>query len=127
MTKPAPSMTPEQMVKSDMQTLLRQPAFLRFLWTVIQTSGVLQPTTDGPDGRNLRSEGRRNLGLEILAMAEKGQPIQSAHPDGPLLTLIQVLREETQKQPEETQRDRQDRYDELRDGDEPDDDQADTA
>jgi hypothetical protein len=110
-------MTPEQQLKSDMQELLARPSFRRFLWRVIQSSRLFASTTDGSEGRDRYNAGRRDLGLEILDMAEQGQPIQSAHPDGPLLTLIQALREETQKQPEETKRERQDRYSEVRDDD----------
>ncbi len=113
-------MTDEQQERADCEVLLRRPEFRRFLWRVIQTSGLFNRTTDGSDGRNLAyDEGRRNLGLEILDMAEKGQPIPDAHPDGPLLTLVQVLLEETQKPPTEKSnaRTRTDRYSELREPD----------
>ncbi len=106
--------------RSDMEFLMRRGEFQRFMWRVIQASGLLSRTTDGSEGRNLAfDEGRRNLGLDILDMAEKGQPIPDAHPDGPLLTLIQVLREETQKPPAERPNDRTkpDRYSELREPD----------
>ncbi len=107
--------------RADMEFLARRGEFQRFMWRVIQASGLLSRTTDGSEGRNLAyDEGRRNLGLDILDMAEKGQPIPDAHPDGALLTLIQVLREETQKPPTEkpnATRNRPDRYSELRDTD----------
>lgn len=87
--------------KDDMIELLAMPPFKRFLFRVIQNAGLFNAVTDGSGGRSLDYfEGRRNLGLEILDMAESGQPINDAHPSGPLLTLIQVLIEETQKPPE---------------------------
>jgi hypothetical protein len=102
-------MSDERLRKEDMTALIALPAFRRFLWRVIQTSGILEPTTDGSEGRHLAyAEGRRNLGLEILADAEQGQPV--AHPTGiPLLSVIQVLREEVQSTPQENAHGR--RYD----------------
>jgi hypothetical protein len=84
--------------KSDMQALLTRSEFTRFLFRVIQTSGILMTATDGSENQLLK-QGRRNLGLEILAMVEAGQP--AMHPEGlPILTLIQALREEA-NQPQE--------------------------
>jgi hypothetical protein len=106
-------MTPDQQHKLDMQFLLERAEFRRFLFRVIQTSGIFTRTTDGSVGRDLAyDEGRRNLGLDILDMAETGQPIPEVHPAGPLLTLIQALREET-SQPTEKPSGRRnpDRYD----------------
>jgi hypothetical protein len=85
-----------------MELLLQRPEFLRFIFELIQISGVLSATTDGSVGRDLAYfEGRRNLGLEILDLVEAGQPVER-HPLGPILTLMQVFREETLK-PTETQ------------------------
>jgi hypothetical protein len=85
-------------LKSDMDLLNQRPEWRRFLWRVIQSAGIFTRTTDGSVGRSLDYfEGRRNLGLDILDMAERGQPIPETHPDGPLFTLIQTLREETSK------------------------------
>jgi hypothetical protein len=87
--------------KDDMIVLLRLPEFRKFLFRVIQKGGLFDAVTDGSGGRSLDYfEGRRNLVLELLDMAESGQPINDAHSSGPLLTLIQVLIEETQKPPE---------------------------
>ena len=115
-------MTPEQREKADAQFILAHPETRRFLWRVIQSSGILSRTTDGSVDRHLAyDEGRRNLGLDILAMVEVGQP--HTHPDGqPILTLIQVLREEANSQPQEkTKRDRYDRNAELDRSDDGDD------
>lgn len=97
--------------KSDMEFLLQRPEFARFLFRVIQTSGIFSVTTDGAEAVTFRAEGRRQLGLEILDMAEEGQPV--AHPGKlPILTVLQALREEAQ-QPAEKDSDR--RYDRNRD------------
>ena len=103
--------------KQDMAFLNGRAEFRRFLFRVIQTSGLFHRTTDGSDGRNLDYfEGRRNLGLEILDMAESGQPIPHAHGDGPFLSLIQALREESQQPTEKPNAKRRyDRNSELAD------------
>jgi len=107
--------------REDMEHLLAQPQFRRFLWRVIQSARIFQGATDGSELRAV-NDGRRDLGLEILAMVETGQPIPYPHPDGPLLTLLMALRAEIeQPQPNErkTHEDRFDRTDELHDDDEP--------
>ena len=110
-------MTSEQQIKSDQEFLNARPEFRRFLWRVIQSAGIFNRTTDGSVDRHLAyAEGRRNLGLDILDMAELGQPIPDIHPDGPLLTLIQTLLEETQQPTEKPSASRKpDRYSELAD------------
>ena len=105
-------MTPEQRDKADAQFMLAHVETRRFLFRVIQLSGILSAATDGSIDRHLAyAEGRRNLGLDILAMVELGQP--QSHPDGlPILSMIQILREEANSQPQEKPtRDRYDRYD----------------
>ncbi len=96
--------------RADMAGLLALPAFRKYLWRIIQASGIHAATTNGADGRNLISEGRRNLGLDMLRDAARGQPIDD--PGNALtLTLIQVLSEEAQSTPAENQRGRRtDRY-----------------
>ena len=80
--------------REDLEHLLAQRQFLRFLSRVIQRARIFERTTDGSQGRDLSfTEGVRHLGLEILEMVEAGQPVP--HPDGtPILTVLQVLREE---------------------------------
>jgi hypothetical protein len=109
----------ERQQKLDLEHLLRQPEYLRFLFRVIQIARIFEPVTDGSDTRHLYHEGRRDLGLEILAMADAAQPVR--HESGlPILTAIQVLREEAQKPgTEKAKRTRYDRREELT----PDDDQ----
>jgi hypothetical protein len=89
-------MTPEDREKhnkSDLEHLLGQPQFQRFLLRAIQLTGFFETATDGSHDGAVERLARRNLGLDILAMVETGQPAQ--HPDGiPVLTLLQILREE---------------------------------
>jgi hypothetical protein len=93
----------------DMERLLALPEFLRFLSRVIQTSGIHSAETNGTDGRHLVSEGRRDLGLNILRDAARGQPVDD--PAGAFsMTLIQVLREEAQSALQETPNARRSRY-----------------
>lgn len=110
---------PDKRARLDAEHLLAQPEFVRFLWRAIQRAGIFNTTTDGSAGRDLGYfEGRRSLGLELLDMAESGQP--ASHPDKlPILTLLMVMREEAQSaQPVERNRDsknRTDRYSDLED------------
>lgn len=75
----------------EMAELLAIPAFRRLLWRISEAAGIVQ-STYGTDGRDLAfREGRRSLGLDILRMADAGQPIPHAHA---VSTLIAVLSEE---------------------------------
>jgi hypothetical protein len=109
----------DKRLKQDMEKLLGLAEFKRFLFFVIQNGRILDATTDGSDSRHLGNEGRRQLALEILARAALGQPAE--HSSYPILTLIQVLREEAQQQPEKPVDARYDRTAELDepDGDDP--------
>ena len=99
----------DQQHQSDMEHLLSQPQFLRFLFRSIQLAGILSHTTratEGSDGRDLAfSEGRRSLGFDILGEAHLGQPEQLRDRDSQcLLTLIAALSEEVQSRPMEKKR-----------------------
>jgi hypothetical protein len=112
----------ERQHRLDLEHLLRQAQFRRFLFRVIQSARIFEAVTDGSDTRHLYHEGRRDLGLDILGMVEAAQPAR--HDSGlPILTAIQVLLEEAQKAaPEKGGRGtRYDRHEELS----PDDDQPD--
>lgn len=90
--------------KAELELLLRQPPFVNFLYrTSIQMAGLLEynrPAANGSDGRNLASEGRRNLGLDILHDAARGIPLDD--PDARLTVLLdQILRERIQSTPQE--------------------------
>jgi hypothetical protein len=117
-------MTPDERDKrdrSDIQFLVQRAEFARFLFRVIQTARIFETATDGSNDEAAAALARRNLGLEILAMVEAGQPVP--HPDGlPILTVLQALREEANPPPQEkpSGRRNQDRYDrnsDLSDGD----------
>lgn len=99
----------EKSEKLDMEKLAAEPAFLRFLSRVIQTSEIHSATTDGADGRHLVSEGRRDLGLNILRDAARGMPVDDPQAAFGLL-LIQVIREDAQSTIQETPRARRPRY-----------------
>lgn len=96
--------------ETDMAALMALPEFRRFLFRSIQLAGILSPTTNGADGRNLDfHEGRRSLGFDILRDADAGQPAPLRHPHS-IMTLIAALREEatTASKPEKARV--QDRY-----------------
>lgn len=95
----------EKSEKSDLADLLGRPQFLRLLGRIVQTSGMLAPSASEP-----RSEGRRNLALDILRDVARGQ----THTDPEqafAATVIQVLAEQVQSAGEEKPRGRSSRYD----------------
>lgn len=107
----------DKLERAEMAELLKLPAFRKFLFRSIQSAGIFSSTTNGADGRNLVSEGRRNLGLDILHDAARGIP--TSDPEAAFMLLsIQVLREGAQSIPEENTRGRRSRHDED-DPDEP--------
>ena len=62
------------MREKDLALLLTSPLFREFLFEAIQLAGILQPA-NGYDSRDLAfAEGRRSLGLELLRLADLGQP-----------------------------------------------------
>src|SRR6478736_2308877 len=94
-----------------MTELMALPSFRHFLFRSIQKAGILQPATNGADGRNLEFlEGRRSLGFELLREADQGLP-PAARSDLSIMTLIAALREEaeTPRKPEK----KRDRYEEI--------------
>jgi len=102
----------DQQIREDMAQLMGLPAFRRFLWRAIQSAGIFSATANGSDDRHLIAEGRRQLGLLLLTDAEMGQPV--THPAGiPILTAIQVLREEAQAATKPEKAKRHDRTAEL--------------
>jgi hypothetical protein len=109
--------------RKDAEFLLQRPEFLRLLYVVIQSAGLLS-NTEAADGRTVRDQslewhsGRRSLGHELLLMIEQGQPDALRSPDGsPLMTLNAVIHEAIN--PKEKTRgrrnrdDNDDRYDDL--------------
>ena len=100
--------------KVDRSHLMTLPAFRRFIGLhAIQMAGIFNATATGSDGRNLYLEGRRSLGLDMLRDLDAAQPVQS--PSGiPVLTVMQLLREDAQSNPEGKPNDRS-LYSDLRD------------
>lgn len=107
----------EKQDREDMQFLNGRPEFRRFVLRVIQQAKIFASATDGSKDRHLAfDEGRRSLGLDILAMAETGQPV--THAEGlPILTIMQVFREEADKPQEKKIAKPRSRYDELNESD----------
>jgi len=85
--------------RNDAEFLLSRPEFLRFLYGIIQSAGIISNNV-AADGRTVRDldlswfEGRRSLGHEILLAIEQGQPDALRSPDyAPVATLEAVIRE----------------------------------
>ena len=103
----------------DAQYLLERPEFRRFLFTAIQSAGLLghHAPANGQLGSDLgHFEGRRSLGFELLSMADLGQPEPLRSPNA-LATLDAALRE-AMNPPKEKPRGRRndtDRYNDLPD------------
>lgn len=104
----------------DLAALMLQPAFRRFLFRVIESSGI-HASAYGSDERRLNGiEGRRSLGFDMLRWADEAQRIGAG--DG-LATLMQILIEASAStSPSETQNGRpqrphRNRNDELLDDD----------
>ena len=112
----------EKLRKAELAELLAIPGFRKFIWRSIQMAGIFAPVANGSDGRNLVSEGRRNLGLEILHDVAGGVPVDDPQAAFNFL-LLTILREEAQSQPSEKPNGRRNRYD--RDGDSDDGDGSD--
>jgi hypothetical protein len=102
--------------KADKQALMENPHFRRFLFALIQSTGVFDACAKIDDGTHLYREGRRSVTLDILRDMEDAQPIQSSS-GIPVLTSIQTLREEAQSGVKETKRGRSGTYRDLGDDD----------
>ena len=90
----------------DAEYLLTRSEFRRFLFAAIQAAGLLGHVSpaNGQLGRDL-AEGRRSLGLDLLALAETGQPEPLRSPQC-LATLDQIIREAMTPKPKDKPRDR---------------------
>lgn len=101
----------------DAEYLLGRAEFRRFMFSAIQSAGVITDNSlaNGQSGRDLSHfEGRRSLGLEMIAMLEAGQPEPLRSPLA-LATLDQILREAMNPAPSKEKPDgrRNDRYNDL--------------
>ncbi len=79
-----------------MLELVGRPAFMRFLFTVAQKAGIAASAY----GSNLDTssmDGRRSLGIDILAMADEAMPVRdvSRSPFNALGAAIAAMNEAT--------------------------------
>ncbi len=79
MAKRPRSIDPEAQQAADMLQLMGYPAFHRFLFTVMQRSGIAG-VAFGTEVATSYHEGRRSLGIDILRMADDALVVRS--PDG---------------------------------------------
>jgi hypothetical protein len=98
-----PRLTRAELARNDVESLMLDPKFLRFLSTIRLTAGI-ETVAYGPEDRHLHfAEGRRSLWCDILRTAELAQPE----------ALLLILTEEM-KAAKETTRGRPRKYDRLR-------------
>lgn len=97
--------------REDAEYLMGRAEFRRFLFAAIQAAGLLgySNPANGQTGRDL-VEGRRSLGLDLLAMADAGQPEPLRSPQA-LATLDQIIREAMTPKPKDKTRDRRNKHD----------------
>lgn len=102
--------------REDAEYLIGRPEFRRFLFVAIQSAGLLHHHTsaDGRLGRDLNFlEGRRSLGLDLLQMADAGQPEPLRTPTA-IATLDAAIREAMNPpNPKDRKRERTDRYSDI--------------
>jgi hypothetical protein len=69
-----PKLTRRQIADLDIEALMLEPKFLRFLSTIRMIAGI-ETVAYGPDDRHLHfAEGRRSLWCDILRTAELARP-----------------------------------------------------
>ena len=83
--------TAEEAQRADLQSLLRLPAFRRFLFRIVESSGICA-STYGTEGHLLYREGARSLGLDILRWVSDAHPVQE-HTGVPVNVLLTILAE----------------------------------
>ena len=81
----------EEAQRADLQALLRLPAFRRFLFRIVESSGIAA-STYGTEGHLLYREGARSLGLDILRWVSEAHPTPE-HPGVPVNALLTILSE----------------------------------
>lgn len=78
------------MLERDLQRLLELAEFKQFLFEAIQLAGIWNPA-NGHDQRDLAfAEGRRSLGLDLLELADRGQPKALRTPEA-LATINAII------------------------------------
>jgi hypothetical protein len=103
-----------EIARADMERLLEQSEFRLFLFAAIQRAGMWD-VANGHDQRDLAFfEGRRSLGLELLRMADDGQPDALRSPHA-LATLDAIIRTAMNPPPQSKEKahGRQDRYEDI--------------
>lgn len=100
-----------EFTREDAEFLLTRAEFRRFLFAAIQSAGLFAQyaPANGQTGRDL-TEGRRSLGLELLQLADAGQPDALRSPEA-LATLDQIIREAMTPQAKDKTRERRNRPD----------------
>lgn len=81
----------EEIAKADMVALLKLAPFRRFLFRVVERSGIAA-STYGTEEHLLYREGARSLGLDILRWVSEAHPMPE-HPGVPVLALLTILSE----------------------------------
>lgn len=102
------------MTDRDVQLLLSVPEFRQFLFEAIQLAGIWVPA-NGHDSRDLAfAEGRRSLGLDLLQLADRGQPKALRTPEA-LATINAIILTALNPPSKPEEKKRADRYDDIPD------------
>lgn len=102
------------MTDREIQLLLSVPEFRQFLFEAIQLAGIWEPA-NGHDPRDLALfEGRRSLGLELLQLADRGQPKALRTPEA-LATLNAIILTALNPPSKPEEKKHADRYDDIPD------------
>jgi hypothetical protein len=100
MAKRPRNIDPEAQQRADMVELMGHRAFHRFLFTVMQRSGIAG-VAFGTEVATSYHEGRRSLGIDILRMADDALVVR--FPDGlPFAAMSLAINEAMRSQPVET-------------------------
>lgn len=100
MAKRQRTIDPEVQLAADMVELMGYRAFHRFLFTVMQRSGIAG-VAFGTEVATSYHEGRRSLGIDILRMADGALVVRA--PDGqPFAAMSIAINEAMRSQPVET-------------------------
>lgn len=100
MAKRPRTIDPEVQLAADMVELMGYRAFHRFLFTVMQRSGMAG-VAFGTEVATSYHEGRRSLGIDILRMADGALVVRA--PDGqPFAAMSIAINEAMRSQPVET-------------------------
>lgn len=100
MSKRPAKLDPEAQLAADMIELMGHKAFHRFLFTVMQRSGIAG-VAFGTEVATSYHEGRRSLGIDILRLADAALVVRT--PDGqPFAAMALAIAEVMRSQPVET-------------------------